>query len=108
MSRRVLVTGGGGCHGRHDADGDLARGDQRKRTRHATHHALPVGAGRRRRSDEMSRRVLVTGGAGFIGSHIADAYLARGDKVWIVDDLSSGRVGNLPAGATFVQASIGA
>src|SRR5687767_12316002 len=54
----------------------------------------------------MSRRVLVTGGAGFIGSHVADAYLKRGDKVWIVDDLSSGRKSNVPAAATFVQMSI--
>jgi UDP-glucose 4-epimerase len=54
----------------------------------------------------MSQRVLVTGGAGFIGSHVADAYLKRGDKVWIVDDLSSGRMSNVPAEATFVQMSI--
>jgi UDP-glucose 4-epimerase len=54
----------------------------------------------------MSQRVLVTGGAGFIGSHVADAYLGRGDRVWILDDLSSGRMANVPAGATFVQASI--
>jgi UDP-glucose 4-epimerase len=40
-------------------------------------------------------RVLVTGGAGFIGSHIADALLARGDDVLVVDDLSSGRAGRL-------------
>jgi UDP-glucose 4-epimerase len=55
----------------------------------------------------MSRKVLVTGGAGFIGSHVADAYLARGDRVWIVDDLSSGRRENLPAGAEFVHMGIG-
>jgi UDP-glucose 4-epimerase len=54
----------------------------------------------------MSQRVLVTGGAGFIGSHVADAYLERGDQVWILDDLSSGRKSNVPAGATFVHASI--
>ena len=54
----------------------------------------------------MSQRVLVTGGAGFIGSHVADAYLGRGDRVWILDDLSSGRMTNVPTGATFVQASI--
>jgi UDP-glucose 4-epimerase len=53
-----------------------------------------------------SRRVLVTGGAGFIGSHVADAYLARGDQVWIVDDLSSGRREQVPEGATFVEADI--
>jgi UDP-glucose 4-epimerase len=50
--------------------------------------------------------VLVTGGAGFIGSHVADAYLARGDRVWIVDDLSSGRQSNVPAGAEFVRMDI--
>jgi len=36
-------------------------------------------------------RVLVTGGAGFIGSHLADAFLARGDEVSVADDLSAGR-----------------
>ena len=36
-------------------------------------------------------RVLVTGGAGFIGSHLTDAFLARGDEVIVVDDLSTGR-----------------
>ncbi|HEY0673139.1 MAG TPA: NAD-dependent epimerase/dehydratase family protein [Longimicrobiales bacterium] len=54
----------------------------------------------------MSQRVLVTGGAGFIGSHVADAYLQRGDQVWILDDLSSGRMANVPANARFVKASI--
>lgn len=52
------------------------------------------------------RRVLVTGGAGFIGSHIADAFLAAGDEVWIVDDLSSGKPENVPAAATFRQLDI--
>ncbi len=42
-------------------------------------------------------RYLVTGGAGFIGSHIAEALLARGDAVVVVDDLSSGREENLAA-----------
>lgn len=51
-------------------------------------------------------RVLVTGGAGFIGSHVADGYLARGDEVWIIDDLSRGRRANLPPGARFVEMSI--
>lgn len=54
------------------------------------------------------RRVLVTGGAGFIGSHVAEAYLARGDRVWVLDDLSHGRRENVPAGATFVHLDIGA
>ena len=52
------------------------------------------------------RRVLVTGGAGFIGSHVADAYLAAGDDVWIVDDLSSGRRQNVPAAAELVELDI--
>ena len=42
-------------------------------------------------------RTLVTGGAGFIGSHLADALLQRGDDVTIVDDLSSGRESNIAA-----------
>jgi len=40
-------------------------------------------------------RVLVTGGAGFIGSHLVDALLARGNEVWAVDDLSTGSLDNL-------------
>ena len=51
-------------------------------------------------------KVLVTGGAGFIGSHIADAYLAAGHDVVIVDDLSSGRRDNVPEGATFYECDI--
>ena len=40
-------------------------------------------------------RVLITGGAGFIGSHLSDAYLKRGDEVFIVDDLSTGSFENI-------------
>jgi len=40
-------------------------------------------------------RVLITGGAGFIGSHLTDAYLERGDEVYIIDDLSTGSIGNI-------------
>lgn len=47
--------------------------------------------------------MLVTGGAGFVGSHVAEAHLDIGDQVWILDDLSSGRVQNIPAGAEFVE-----
>ncbi len=50
--------------------------------------------------------ILLTGGAGFIGSHIADAYLAGGHRVTIIDNLSTGRRQNVPAGATFVEADI--
>ena len=40
-------------------------------------------------------RVLITGGAGFIGSHLSDAYLERGDEVFILDDLSTGSIDNI-------------
>ncbi len=40
-------------------------------------------------------RVLITGGAGFIGSHLADAYLQRGDDVLVIDDLSTGTIENI-------------
>ncbi len=55
---------------------------------------------------EPKRRVLVTGGAGFIGSHVADAYLAAGDEVWIVDNLSAGRRDNVPDAARLVEMDI--
>src|SRR5688500_4386212 len=54
----------------------------------------------------MSGRVLVTGGAGFIGSHIAEAYLAAGWEVVVLDDLSRGHQRNVPSGAQFVRADI--
>ncbi len=44
--------------------------------------------------------VIVTGGAGFIGSHVVEALLARGDEVHVVDDLSKGVRENVPAAAT--------
>jgi UDP-glucose 4-epimerase len=40
-------------------------------------------------------RILITGGAGFIGSHLSDAYLARGEEVFILDDLSTGSIDNI-------------
>ena len=40
-------------------------------------------------------KVLVTGGAGFIGSHLSDAYVARGDEVFVIDDLSTGSIDNI-------------
>ena len=40
-------------------------------------------------------RVLITGGAGYVGSHLADALLARGDEVFVIDDLSTGSIENI-------------
>ena len=40
-------------------------------------------------------RVLITGGAGFIGSHLSDAYIQRGDEVYVIDDLSTGTIENI-------------
>ncbi|CAN5556555.1 SDR family oxidoreductase [soil metagenome] len=51
-------------------------------------------------------KVLVTGGAGFIGSHVADALVAREHDVTVLDDLSGGDRDNVPAAATFVQGSV--
>ena len=51
-------------------------------------------------------RVVVTGGAGFIGSHVADAFVARGDDVLVVDDLSSGSVDHVPAGAELAELDV--
>ncbi|HVN59924.1 MAG TPA: NAD-dependent epimerase/dehydratase family protein [Gaiellaceae bacterium] len=47
-------------------------------------------------------RILVTGGAGFIGSHLADALLARGDEVSVLDNLHTGLRENVPVGAELV------
>ena len=52
------------------------------------------------------RSICITGGAGFIGSHLADAFALRGDRVVVIDDLSSGRKENLPDTATFHQLDV--
>src|SRR5512144_2564866 len=54
----------------------------------------------------MTRRVLVSGGAGFIGSHVVEAYLAAGDEVSVLDDLSTGKAENVPSAANLVRADI--
>lgn len=54
----------------------------------------------------VEMRVLITGGAGFIGSHVADHVLAGGHDVAVLDDLSSGRRENLPNAAHFYEADI--
>jgi UDP-glucose 4-epimerase len=54
----------------------------------------------------MSERVVVTGGAGFIGSHLADALVSRGDEVHVVDDLSNGRREQVPEAATFHELDV--
>lgn len=51
-------------------------------------------------------RVLLTGGAGFIGSHVAEHLLAAGHEVAVVDDLSSGKRENVPDGASFQEQDI--
>jgi UDP-glucose 4-epimerase len=54
----------------------------------------------------MAIRAIVTGGAGFIGSHVADGLLARGDAVAVVDDLSTGKRERVPEAAQFHQLDI--
>jgi UDP-glucose 4-epimerase len=65
--------------------------------------------GRRRQDERKSVRILITGGAGFIGSHIADAYLGAGHEVLVLDSLwehGGGRVENVPSGAQFVRMDV--
>jgi len=52
-------------------------------------------------------KILLTGGAGFIGSNIADAYAEAGHEVFVIDNLSSGKKENVPAAARFVLCDIG-
>lgn len=54
----------------------------------------------------MPNRVLVTGGAGFVGSHVVDRFVERGDDVLVVDDLSTGKADHVNPGARFEQLDI--
>ena len=54
----------------------------------------------------MTKRALVTGGAGFIGSHVADLYLERGYSVTVLDNFASGNRANVPAKAELVEGDI--
>src|SRR5882762_981059 len=49
---------------------------------------------------------LVTGGCGFIGSHLCEALIERGDRVRILDDLSTGSVDNVPEGPVILRGSV--
>lgn len=54
----------------------------------------------------MNQRILVTGGAGFIGSHLVDALIARGEEVLVLDDLSSGKREYINSKAHFIEVDI--
>ena len=54
----------------------------------------------------MSGSVLITGGAGFIGSHLAEAYLAAGWRVTCLDNLSRGKREQVPQGADFIEVNV--
>ena len=54
----------------------------------------------------MHMKILVTGGCGFIGSHIVDAYIAKGHEVVVIDDLSTGNINNLNPKAKFCEEDI--
>lgn len=63
-------------------------------------------AARQTRQTRQTRSICLTGGAGFIGSHLAEAFLSAGHRVTILDDLSTGRPENVPEGATLHEVDI--
>jgi UDP-glucose 4-epimerase len=68
--------------------------------------SITRGARRSPSPPDALARVLVTGGAGFVGSHVADAFLGRGDEVLVVDNLATGSEENIPRGAGFARIDI--
>ncbi len=68
-------------------------GDARNASRRLDLHAETTSG------DGLAKRVLITGGAGFIGSHVCEHFLDQGWSADIIDDLSTGKRGNVPAGA---------
>lgn len=62
--------------------------------------------GRQINEEVLLKRILVTGGSGFIGSHAVDALVKDGREVLVVDDLSTGSLGNLNPGARFEHTSV--
>lgn len=54
----------------------------------------------------MNKKILVTGGAGFMGSHIADELISTGNEVLVLDDLSGGFLDNVSSKTTFIEGSI--
>lgn len=62
-----------------------------------SHRNTPSSPGNPAQPGRVSLRTLVTGGAGFIGSHLVEHLVARGDAVTVVDDLSTGIESNLDA-----------
>jgi len=53
-----------------------------------------------------SKKYIVTGGAGFIGSHLVDALIARGDSVFVIDNLSSGSRSNVNPKAELIEGDV--
>lgn len=53
------------------------------------------------------QHIIVTGGAGFIGSHIASRLISKGNKVTVLDNLSTGKEENIPRGADFIKIDLG-
>lgn len=57
-------------------------------------------------SFEITMRLLITGGAGFVGSHIVEWHVRQGDQVLVVDNLCTGKTHNIPSGVSFEQIDV--